>query len=155
MKETKDLPYRKGVGIMLFNKESKIFVGKRLDNQSAWQMPQGGVDGNENVVETAQRELQEETGITSIQIIKQSKKQYKYDLPESVRGRIWKGKFKGQEQTWFLVKFLGEDREINLQQKQPEFKDWKWVPIGELESLIVPFKKDLYREITEEFKSFI
>ena len=155
MNTIKDLPYRKGVGIMLFNKEKKIFVGKRLDNQSAWQMPQGGVDGDENVLETAKRELQEETGITSIQIIKQSKKQYTYDLPESARERIWKGKFKGQEQTWFLVKFLGEDKEINLQQKYPEFKDWKWVLIEELENLIVPFKKDLYQEITKEFKSFI
>ena len=85
----------------------------------------------------------------------QSKKQYTYDLPESVRKRIWKGKFKGQEQTWFLIKFLGEDKEINLQQKHPEFKDWKWVLIEELENLIVPFKKDLYQEITKEFKPFI
>ena len=113
MKPIKDLPYRKGVGIMLFNKKKKIFVGKRLDNQSAWQMPQGGVDGDENVLETAKRELQEETGITSIQIIKQSKKQYTYDLHESARERIWKGKLKGKEQTCYVVKFLGEDTEIN------------------------------------------
>ena len=101
MKPIKDLPYRKGVGIMLFNKEKKIFVGKRLDNQSAWQMPQGGVDGDENVLETAKRELQEETGITSIQIIKQSKKQYTYDLPESVRERFGKENLKVKSKLGF------------------------------------------------------
>jgi putative (di)nucleoside polyphosphate hydrolase len=149
------LPYRKGVGIMLFNKSKNIFVGKRIDNQSAWQMPQGGVDDNESPLEAAKRELHEETGIHSIEIIKQSHKQYTYDLPGYLLGKLWKGKFKGQQQTWFLAKFLGENKEIDLQQKHPEFKEWKWVLIDELPDLIVPFKKALYQELVNEFKSFI
>ena len=140
---------------MLANKEKKIFVGKRIDNRAAWQMPQGGVDQDENIVDAAKRELKEETGVSSIKIIKKSDKIYTYDLPDYLLGKIWKGRFKGQEQTWFLAQFLGEDDEINLDQKNAEFKKWKWVNINELPDLIVPFKKELYLELVKEFKSFI
>ena len=126
---------------MLVNKEKKIFVGKRIDNRAAWQMPQGGVDQDENIVDAAKRELKEETGVSSIKIIKKSDKIYTYDLPDYLLGKIWKGRFKGQEQTWFLAQFLGEDDEINLDQKNAEFKKWKWVDIDELPDLIVPYKK--------------
>jgi len=149
------LPYRQGVGVMLVSKDKKIFVGKRIDNRSAWQMPQGGVDKEENLVDAAKRELKEETGISTIKIIKKSKKIYTYDLPNYLLGKIWKGKYKGQKQTWFLAEFLGKDNEIDLNQKNPEFKKWKWVDINELPDLIVPFKKELYQELVEEFKSFI
>ncbi len=155
MSKLNKLPYRQGVGIMLVNKEKKIFVGKRIDNRAAWQMPQGGVDQDENIVDAAKRELKEETGVSSIKIIKKSDKIYTYDLPDYLLGKIWKGRFKGQEQTWFLAQFLGEDDEINLDQKNAEFKKWKWVNIDELPDLIVPFKKELYQELVKEFKSFI
>ena len=151
----KKLPYRKGVGMMVFNDKKKIFVGKRIDNQTAWQMPQGGVDDNEDYETAAKRELFEETGIQSIRIVKKSKEMYTYDLPEYLLGKIWKGKYKGQKQNWFLMKFLGPDSEINLKQKYPEFNQWKWVDIDELPKLIVPFKKKLYLSVIREFNKFI
>lgn len=151
----KNLPYRKGVGMMVFNDDKKIFVGKRIDNQKAWQMPQGGVDENEDCFSAARRELYEETGIQSIRVIEKSKEKYTYDLPEYLLGKIWKGKYKGQRQRWFLIKFLGPDSEINLNQKYPEFNEWKWVDIDELSNLIVPFKKELYLSVIKEFQSFI
>ena len=155
MNVKKKLPYRKGVGMMVFNDKKKIFVGKRIDNQTAWQMPQGGVDNNEDYETAAKRELFEETGIQSIRIIKKSRKMYTYDLPEYLLGKIWKGKYKGQKQNWFLMKFLGPDSEINLKQKYPEFNQWKWVDITELPRLIVPFKKKLYLSVIQEFNKFI
>jgi len=155
MSKLKELPYRNGVGIMLINDNKKIFVGKRIDNKSAWQMPQGGVDQDENIVDAVKRELKEETGVSSIKIIKKSDKIYTYDLPDYLLGKIWKGRFKGQKQTWFLAQFLGTDDEIYLDQKNAEFKEWKWVGINELPDLIVPFKKDLYQELVKEFESFI
>ena len=155
MSKLKELPYRNGVGIMLINDNKKIFVGKRIDNKSAWQMPQGGVDQDENIVDAVKRELKEETGVSSIKIIKKSDKIYTYDLPDYLLGKIWKGRFKGQKQTWFLAQFLGTDDEINLDQKNEEFKEWKWVGINELPDLIVPFKKNLYQELVKEFESFI
>ena len=151
----KNLPYRKGVGMMVFNDDKKIFVGKRIDNQKAWQMPQGGVDENEDCFSAARRELYEETGIQSIRVIEKSKEKYTYDLPEYLLGKIWKGKYKGQRQRWFLIKFLGPDSEINLNQKCPEFNEWKWVDIDELPKIIVPFKKKLYLSIIKEFYDFI
>ena len=151
----KNLPYRKGVGMMVFNDDKKIFVGKRIDNQKAWQMPQGGVDENEDCFSAARRELYEETGIQSIRVIEKSKEKYTYDLPEYLLGKIWKGKYKGQKQRWFLIKFLGPDSEINLNQKCAEFNEWKWVDIDELSKLIVPFKKELYLSVIKEFQSFI
>jgi putative (di)nucleoside polyphosphate hydrolase len=155
MINSKNLPYRKGVGMMVFNDDKKIFVGKRIDNQKAWQMPQGGVDENEDCFSAARRELYEETGIQSIRVIEKSKEKYTYDLPEYLLGKIWKGKYKGQKQRWFLIKFLGPDSEINLNQKYPEFNEWKWVDIDELSELIVPFKKELYLSVIKEFQSFI
>ena len=155
MSKLKELPYRNGVGIMLINDNKKVFVGKRIDNKSAWQMPQGGVDQDENIVDAVKRELKEETGVSSIKIIKKSDKIYTYDLPDYLLGKIWKGRFKGQKQTWFLAQFLGTDDEINLDQKNAEFKEWKWVGINELPDLIVPFKKNLYQELVKEFESFI
>ena len=155
MINSKNLPYRKGVGMMVFNDDKKIFVGKRIDNQKAWQMPQGGVDENEDCFSAARRELYEETGIQSIRVIEKSKEKYTYDLPEYLLGKIWKGKYKGQRQRWFLIKFLGPDSEINLNQKCPEFNEWKWVGIDELSKLIVPFKKKLYLSVIKEFQSFI
>ncbi|MFL2525252.1 MAG: RNA pyrophosphohydrolase [Pelagibacteraceae bacterium] len=155
MNNSKNLPYRKGVGMMVFNDDKKIFVGKRIDNQKAWQMPQGGVDENEGCLSAAKRELYEETGIQSIRVIEKSKEKYTYDLPEYLLGKIWKGKYKGQKQRWFLIKFLGPDSEINLNQKCAEFNEWKWVDIDELSKLIVPFKKELYLSVIKEFQSFI
>ena len=141
MKNLKDLPYRNGVGIMIFNDQKKIFVGKRIDNQEAWQMPQGGVDKDEDYETAAKRELFEETGIQSVRIVQSSKQEFIYDLPNHLLGKIWKGKYKGQKQKWFLMKFLGPDSEINISQKHPEFNEWKWVDLDELPRLIVPFKK--------------
>ena len=155
MNNSKNLPYRKGVGMMVFNDDKKIFVGKRIDNQKTWQMPQGGVDENEDCLSAAKRELYEETGIQSIRVIEKSKEKYTYDLPEYLLEKIWKGKYKGQRQRWFLIKFLGPDSEINLNQKYPEFNEWKWVDIDELSKLIVPFKKELYLSVIKEFQSFI
>ena len=155
MKDLKNLPYRHGVGMMVFNDKKQIFVGKRIDNQEAWQMPQGGVDKGENVETAAKRELYEETGIQSIRIIKKSDKEYIYDLPDHLLGKIWKGKYKGQKQTWYLMKFLGPDSEININQKHPEFNEWKWVSIDELPNLIVNFKKDLYQAVIAEFTNSI
>lgn len=155
MKDLKNLPYRNGVGIMIFNDQKKIFVGRRIDNQEAWQMPQGGIDKNEDCEIAAKRELFEETGIQSIRIIKKSKNQYIYDLPNHLIGKIWKGKYRGQKQDWFLIKFLGPDSEININQKYPEFNEWKWVNLNELPSLIVSFKKDLYLSVIKEFSSSI
>ena len=132
-----------------------MFVGKRIDNQEAWQMPQGGVDNNEDIKSAALRELYEETGITSVKIIAESKYKYSYLLPENLLGKIWKGKFKGQEQKWFLMKFLGDDNEININMKDPEFSEWQWVNPDDLKKLIVSFKKNLYINVIEEFKKFI
>ena len=155
MKNLKDLPYRNGVGIMIFNDQKKIFVGKRIDNQEAWQMPQGGVDKDEDFETAAKRELYEETGIQSIRIVQSSKQEFIYDLPNHLLGKIWKGKYKGQKQKWFLMKFLGPDSEINISQKHPEFNEWKWVDLDELPRLIVPFKKKLYESIIKEFRTSI
>lgn len=151
----KDLPYRNGVGMMVFNDQKKIFVGKRIDNQKAWQMPQGGIDNDEDHVSAAKRELYEETGIRSIRIICQSKKEFVYDLPDQLVGKIWKGRYKGQRQIWFLIKFLGPQSEVNLNQGNPEFIEWKWVDIDELPNIIVPFKKKLYLSVINEFRHSI
>ena len=146
--------YRKGVGIILLNKERKIFVGQRFDkDKSAWQMPQGGIDKGEKSVEALKRELEEETGIKkNYKIIRKSKKKYKYELPSYLQKKLWRGRFKGQEQRWFLLEFSGIDSEINIQTEKPEFKKWKWVSKKELIEIIVPFKKELYINVLNEFK---
>ena len=155
-KNFKDLPLRSGVGIVLLNKQNKVFVAKRIDNpKNFWQMPQGGVDEGEDNLKAAFRELEEETSIKSVELIKELDGTLTYDLPDRLLGIIWKGKYKGQKQKWFLMKFLGPDSEININQKHPEFNEWKWVDLDELPRLIVPFKKKLYESIIEEFRTSI
>ena len=138
----KNLPLRIGVGIVVLNSKNKVFVGKRKDNPfDKWQMPQGGVDLNEPLLQAMKRELIEETSIKNIKVLKEFEKWLQYELPENLVGKIWKGKYKGQKQKWFVVKFLGSDKEININTKHAEFINWKWVEIDELPGLIVLFKK--------------
>ncbi len=151
-----ELPLRIGVGIILLNSENKVFVGKRRDNPiDKWQMPQGGVDQNEEYLDAMKRELFEETGVKSIEIIKELNNWYTYELPKKLVGVVWKGKFRGQKQKWYLVKFIGSDSEINLNTGKPEFIEWKWVEIDELPNLIVDFKKNIYEKLSIEIKKFI
>ena len=150
------LPMRTGVGIILLNDKNQVFVAKRKDNPgSKWQMPQGGVEDGEDFLEAMKRELQEETNITSIKIIKEIKKIYEYELPKKLVGIIWKGIFRGQRQKWFIVKFIGNENEINLNTKQPEFIEWKWINIEMLPNVIVEFKKKLYLSLLKEIKLVI
>tara|TARA_X000000368_G_C22926482_1_gene665516 strand:- start:232 stop:702 length:471 start_codon:yes stop_codon:yes gene_type:complete len=150
------LPFRKGVGIIILNKKNQVFVGKRKDNPvDKWQMPQGGVDQGEDYVSAMKRELMEETSIKNIEIIKEIKKIYHYELPENLVGVIWKGKYRGQKQKWFITRFLGEDSEINLNTKHAEFIDWKWIEPKLLPEVIVFFKKDLYLKLLKEINLFI
>ncbi len=147
--------WRIGVGIMLINKENKIFMGERIDNKGAWQMPQGGVNIsiNENLTIAAKRELYEETGVKTAKIINQSVGWYYYYLPRNLKKKLWGGKFLGQKQKWFLFSFEGTDEEINLQaDKKPEFHNWKWVSPQEVLNKIVVFKKEIYQKILKEFK---
>ena len=150
------LPLRTGVGIIVLNKQNKIFVGKRKDNPGdKWQMPQGGVDEGEDYITAMKRELLEETGIQNIKIIKEIDKIYQYELPKNLVGIIWKGKYRGQRQKWFITKFLGEEKEINLNTKHPEFIDWKWIEPKFLPEVIVNFKKDLYLNLLKEINLVI
>ena len=154
----KDLPYRSNVGIMLINNDGYVFVGQRLDNnQNAWQMPQGGIDGNEDPETAAYRELLEETGVErqKVQLIASTSKWLSYDLPEDLIPTLWNGKYRGQKQKWFITKFLGEDSEINLNTKNPEFIDWKWIEPKLLPEVIVDFKKDLYLNLLKEINLVI
>ncbi len=151
-----DLPMRNGVGIIVLNKNNKVFVGKRKDNPGdKWQMPQGGVDEGEDYITAMKRELIEETGISSIKVIKELEKIYQYELPENLIGNIWKGKYRGQKQKWFITKFLGEESEINLNSKHAEFIDWKWIEPKLLPEVIVSFKKDLYLKLLIEINLVI
>ena len=150
-KNNQNLPLRSGVGIVVLNKENKIFVAKRIDNpKNFWQMPQGGIDKNENYYEAALRELKEETSITSVELIKEISKKYTYILPDNLIGIIWKGKFKGQVQKWFVMRFVGNESEININTKNPEFLDWKWIDVDELPKIAVNFKLHIYKKIKEE-----
>ena len=150
------LPFRRGVGIIVLNKQNKIFVGKRKDNPGdKWQMPQGGVDEGEDYITAMKRELLEETSIKNIKIIKEIEKIYQYELPENLVGIIWKGKYRGQKQKWFITRFLGEEKEINLNTKHAEFVDWKWIEPKLLPEVIVNFKKDLYLNLLKEIKLVI
>ena len=154
MNENNQLPLRIGVGIVLLNHENNIFVGKRIDNpKSSWQMPQGGVDQNENFLQAARRELEEETGIKSVKLIKALDGWLKYDLPENLLGKLWNGKYRGQKQKWFVMKFLGKTDEINVKTKNPEFFAWKWIKPSELPEIVVNFKVDIYKKIKEELSS--
>ena len=150
------LPLRIGVGIIVLNKQNKIFVGKRRDNPGdKWQMPQGGVDEGEDYITAMKRELLEETSIQNIEIIKEIDKIYQYELPKNLVGIIWKGKYRGQKQKWFITRFLGEEKEINLNTKHPEFIDWKWIEPKLLPEVIVNFKKDLYINLLKEINLVI
>ena len=150
------LPLRTGVGIIVLNKQNKIFVGKRKDNPAdKWQMPQGGVDEGEDYITAMRRELLEETSIQNIEIIKEIEKIYQYELPANLVGIIWKGKYRGQKQKWFITRFLGEEKEINLNTKHAEFIDWKWIEPKLLPEIIVNFKKDLYLNLLKEIKLVI
>ena len=150
------LPLRTGVGIIVLNKQNKIFVGKRKDNPGdKWQMPQGGVDEGEDYITAMRRELLEETSIQNIEIIKEIEKIYQYELPENLVGIIWKGKYRGQKQKWFITRFLGEEKEINLNTKHAEFIDWKWIEPKLLPEIIVNFKKDLYLNLLKEINLVI
>ena len=152
----KVLPLRIGVGAIVLNNQNKVFVGKRKDNPiNKWQMPQGGVDKNESFLAAMKRELNEETSIKNIQIIKELDEWFEYELPKNLLGIIWKGKFRGQKQKWFIVKFIGKESEINLKTKHPEFIEWKWVEIDELPKIIVDFKKDVYEKLIIELKKII
>ncbi len=150
------LPMRKGVGAIILNNKNKIFVGKRKDNPiDKWQMPQGGVDKGEDYLSAMKRELFEETSIKNIEIIKELDGFFEYELPKKLVGIIWKGKFRGQKQKWFIAKFTGEEDEINLKTKNPEFIEWKWVLPEELPNLIVDFKRNMYVEILKDIKRII
>ena len=151
-----ELPLRLGVGIIVLNKENKVFVGKRKDKPiNKWQMPQGGVDRGENLVDAMKRELKEETSIRSIEILKELEGWTEYELPDYLLGKIWRGKYRGQKQKWFIVRFLGRDEEINLKTAHPEFIEWQWLDIENLPSVIVHFKKKVYEKHLPVIKSFI
>ncbi len=150
--------YRRGVGVMLLNRNGQVWVGRRIDNtDEAWQMPQGGIDKGEQPWATALRELEEETGIPPhlVERVTTCPERLKYDLPQELRGKIWGGKYIGQDQDWYLARFLGSDVDINIRTKHPEFCDWKWVEPDKLPDLIVPFKRDLYHRLLREFSDYL
>ena len=150
------LPMRTGVGIIVLNNNNQVFVGKRKDNPGdKWLMPQGGVDKGEDFITAMKRELVEETSIKNIKILKEVQNMYQYELPKNLVGIIWKGKFRGQRQKWFITKFLGKDNEINLNTQHPEFIDWKWIDPQDLPGVIVDFKKELYLNLLQEIKQVI
>ena len=156
MKTKEGMPLRLGVGIVLLNDNNEVFVGKRIDNpENFWQMPQGGVDENENFLDAAKRELEEETGIKNIKLIKEIEGWLTYDLPKNLLGKIWKGKYRGQKQKWFIMKFLGNNNEININTKKPEFMNWKWIKPSKLPEVAVNFKIDIYKKISKEVSNFI
>ena len=156
MKKKDEIPLRIGVGIALLNDSNEVFVGKRIDNpEDFWQMPQGGVDKNENFLDAAKRELEEETGIKNVKLIKEIEGWIIYDLPKNLLGKIWKGKYRGQKQKWFIMKFLGSNNEININTKEPEFLDWKWIKPSKLPEVVINFKINIYKKISKKLSAFI
>ncbi|MDC0046725.1 RNA pyrophosphohydrolase [Candidatus Pelagibacter sp.] len=155
-KKHSNLPLRSGVGIVVLNHENKVFVAKRIDNpKDFWQMPQGGVDAGENFLKAAYRELEEETSIKSVELIKELDGMITYELPDSLLGIIWKGKYRGQKQKWFLMRFNGDDKEININTHHPEFLDWKWIELNQLTKVVVDFKLHVYKEVSEKVRKLI
>ena len=152
----KKLPLRSGVGIIVLNNENKIFVAKRIDNpKNYWQMPQGGINKGEDFYTAALRELKEETSIISVKLVKEIEGSFTYILPDHLIGIIWKGRFKGQKQKWFVMKFIGDETEINIKTRYPEFLDWKWIDLEDLTKIAVPFKLEVYKKITPEIKKLL
>ena len=151
-----NLPLRLGVGIVVLNRDNEVFVAKRIDNpKNYWQMPQGGVDEGENFYDAALRELEEETSIKNVTLIKEIEGYISYNLPDYLLGIIWKGKYKGQKQKWYIFRFEGIDKEINVNTKKPEFFEWKWINVNDLTKVVVHFKLDVYKKIQNEIKDFI
>ena len=151
-----NLPLRSGVGIVLLNKDNKVFVAKRIDNQkNFWQMPQGGVDKGEDYLTAAHRELEEETSVKNVNLVKELNGLMSYELPENLLGIIWKGKYRGQEQKWFVMKFLGKDTEINIKTENPEFCEWKWVDLENITDLVVEFKLHVYMDVKKKVKEIL
>ena len=152
----KNLPLRLGVGIAVINQDNKVFVAKRIDNpKNYWQMPQGGIDDGENDYDAALRELKEETSIINVSLIKEVEGFISYELPDYLLGIIWKGKFRGQKQKWFIMRFNGKDNEINIQTKKPEFFEWKWINVDNLTKVAVPFKLEVYKKLETEIQKII
>ncbi len=155
-KNFEKLPLRKGVGIIVLNNENKVFVAKRIDNpKNFWQMPQGGVDEGESFLQAAYRELEEETGIKEVKLIKEIDEILSYELPSHLLGIIWKGKYKGQKQKWFVMKYLGNDRDINIKTNSPEFLEWKWIDLNKITDVVVDFKLHIYKQLKEKVKKII
>ena len=155
-KKYKNLPLRNGVGIVVLNNENKIFVAKRIDNpKNFWQMPQGGIDNGENYYEAALRELKEETSIASVEFIHEIDEKLTYILPDHLIGIIWKGRFKGQTQKWFVMRFIGNESEININTKHPEFLDWKWISLDDLTKIAIHFKLEVYKNVKHEVKKIL
>ena len=156
--EIEKLPYRPCVGVMLVNPDGEVFVGQRKDrDRDAWQMPQGGVEPGEDLRDAALRELEEETGVSAdlVEVLAQTREWLTYDLPHDLVPRIWKGRFRGQKQTWFLLRYLGEDAQVNIETKEPEFSDWRWLKPDEMLAGIVPFKRDVYSAVLEDFREYL
>tara|TARA_B100000886_G_scaffold251517_1_gene177544 strand:- start:173 stop:649 length:477 start_codon:yes stop_codon:yes gene_type:complete len=152
----KKLPLRDGVGIIVLNKENKVFVARRIDNpKNFWQMPQGGVDKGEDLLSAAYRELEEETSINKVKLIKEIEGTITYELPKHLLGIIWKGKYKGQKQKWFLMRYLGKDEDINIKTSKPEFLEWKWIDLEMITTVVVDFKLHVYKELKEKIKKII
>ena len=152
----KKLPLRNGVGIVVLNKDNKVFVARRIDNpKNFWQMPQGGVDEGEDFLSAAYRELEEETSIKTVELIKEIDEMTTYILPKHLLGIIWKGKYKGQKQKWFLMRFLGNDNEINISTNKPEFLEWKWINLEMITDVVVDFKLEVYKTLKKKIKKII
>tara|TARA_B100001248_G_C27290790_1_gene412370 strand:+ start:384 stop:854 length:471 start_codon:yes stop_codon:yes gene_type:complete len=150
------LPMRDGVGAIILNNENKVFVGKRKDNPfNNWQMPQGGVDHGESYLAAMKREIFEETSIKNLEVLKEIDGFFEYELPKNLVGIIWKGKYRGQKQKWFISRFIGSENEINLKTSNPEFIEWKWIFPNELPEVIVDFKKDMYTDLLNKLRKFI